>query len=75
MFSSVLQEIDKKKKKKKGTLGIGNGAIFFASESDKVRYGRSRRGEAPQISFTNANPLTALNLCTRPPFSNSRCRL
>lgn len=26
-----------KKKKKKGTLGVGNGAIFFASESDKVR--------------------------------------
>lgn len=24
------------KKKKKGTLGVGNGAIFFASESDKV---------------------------------------
>lgn len=29
--------MDKKKKKKKGTLGVGNGAIFFASESDKVR--------------------------------------
>ncbi|CAO1618113.1 unnamed protein product [Parajaminaea phylloscopi] len=26
----------KKKKKKKGTLGIGNGALFFASESDKT---------------------------------------
>jgi hypothetical protein len=25
------------KKKKKGTLGVGNGAIFFASDSDKVR--------------------------------------
>ncbi|KAJ9095800.1 hypothetical protein QFC19_007414 [Naganishia cerealis] len=25
-----------KKKKKKGTLGVGNGAIFFASESDKT---------------------------------------
>lgn len=31
-----ITEIDKKGKKKKGTLGIGNGAIFFASESDKV---------------------------------------
>jgi hypothetical protein len=24
------------KKKKKGTLGVGNGAVFFASDSDKV---------------------------------------
>lgn len=31
-----VTDIDKKGKKKKGTLGIGNGAIFFASESDKV---------------------------------------
>lgn len=32
-----IQEIDKKKKKKKkGTLGVGNGAVFFASESDKT---------------------------------------
>jgi hypothetical protein len=32
-----VSEIDKKGKKKKGTLGVGNGAVFFASESDKVR--------------------------------------
>jgi hypothetical protein len=32
----VVSEVDKKGKKKKGTLGIGNGAIFFASESDKA---------------------------------------
>jgi hypothetical protein len=31
-----VSELDKKGKKKKGTLGIGNGAVFFASESDKV---------------------------------------
>lgn len=31
-----VSEVDKKGKKKKGTLGIGNGSIFFASESDKV---------------------------------------
>ncbi|EMD40860.1 hypothetical protein CERSUDRAFT_44023 [Gelatoporia subvermispora B] len=31
-----VSEVDKKGKKKKGTLGIGNGAIFFASESDKT---------------------------------------
>ena len=30
-----IQLMDKKKKKK-GTLGVGNGAVFFASESDKV---------------------------------------
>jgi hypothetical protein len=30
--------LDKKDKKKKGTLGVGNGAIFFASESDKVKH-------------------------------------
>lgn len=28
--------LDGKKKKKKGTLGVGNGSLFFASESDKV---------------------------------------
>ena len=31
-----VSEVDKKGKKKKGTLGVGNGAIFFASDSDKV---------------------------------------
>ncbi|KAI9509448.1 hypothetical protein F5148DRAFT_1187422 [Russula earlei] len=31
-----ISEIDKKGKKKKGTLGIGNGAIFFASEVDRT---------------------------------------
>ena len=31
-----VSEIDKKGKKKKGTLGVGNGAVFFASDSDKV---------------------------------------
>jgi len=31
-----VSEIDKNGKKKKGTLGIGGGSLFFASESDKV---------------------------------------
>ncbi|KAH9894467.1 hypothetical protein C8Q73DRAFT_695666 [Cubamyces lactineus] len=31
----AISEVDAKGKKKKGTLGIGNGAMFFASESDK----------------------------------------
>ncbi len=30
------QILDKKGKKKKGTLGVGNGAVFFASDTDKV---------------------------------------
>ncbi|KAI6035342.1 hypothetical protein F5J12DRAFT_902166 [Pisolithus orientalis] len=32
----AVSEVDGKGKKKKGTLGIGNGSIFFASESDKT---------------------------------------
>ncbi|KAG1806842.1 uncharacterized protein HD556DRAFT_1428859 [Suillus plorans] len=31
-----VSEVDRKGKKKKGTLGIGNGSLFFASESDKT---------------------------------------
>jgi hypothetical protein len=31
-----VSEIDKKGKKKKGTIGIGNGGVFFISEADKV---------------------------------------
>ncbi|TRM67650.1 hypothetical protein BD626DRAFT_626074 [Schizophyllum amplum] len=31
-----VSEVDSKNKKKKGTLGVGNGAVFFASESDKT---------------------------------------
>ncbi|VDC02124.1 unnamed protein product [Peniophora sp. CBMAI 1063] len=31
-----VSEVDKKGKKKKGTLGVGNGTVFFASESDKA---------------------------------------
>lgn len=31
----AISEVDGKGKKKKGTLGVGNGAMFFASESDK----------------------------------------
>lgn len=38
-FPSTLSSnkaLDSKKKKKKGTLGIGNASLFFASESDKT---------------------------------------
>lgn len=37
-----VSEIDKKGKKKKGTLGVGNGTVFFASLSDKVSLRRYR---------------------------------
>ncbi|KAI0065728.1 hypothetical protein BV25DRAFT_1913175 [Artomyces pyxidatus] len=40
-----IAEIDKKGKKKKGTLGIGNGAIFFASESDKTPVQKWQTGD------------------------------
>lgn len=30
-----VSSVDKKKKKRKGTLGIGNGSVFFASDEDK----------------------------------------
>jgi hypothetical protein len=33
-----VTQLDKKGKKKKGTLGVGNANLFFASESDKVGY-------------------------------------
>ncbi|KAL4075896.1 hypothetical protein J3A83DRAFT_4223634 [Scleroderma citrinum] len=32
----AVSEVDKRGKKKKGTLGVGNGTFFFASESDKT---------------------------------------
>ncbi|KDN49560.1 hypothetical protein K437DRAFT_273215 [Tilletiaria anomala UBC 951] len=32
----AIAALDSKKKKKKGTLGIGNASLFFASESDKT---------------------------------------
>lgn len=51
-----------KKKKKKGTLGVGNGAIFFASESDKV-------------SFPSARVPPPSHGCSRPirPLHRTRC--
>lgn len=33
----AISEVDGKKKKK-GTLGVGNGAVFFASDTDKVSF-------------------------------------
>ncbi len=39
----AVSEVDKKGKKMKGTLGIGNGAVFFASETSKVLAPSTRR--------------------------------
>ncbi|KAF5387639.1 hypothetical protein D9615_000383 [Tricholomella constricta] len=62
-----VSEIDKKGKKKKGTLGIGNGAVFFASESDKtpvqkwqtvdVQSGTSEKAKHVNIDIGGATPI------------------
>ena len=49
----AVSEVDKKGKKKKGTLGIGNGSIFFASESDKVSPGSSQYNGCLFTSFSD----------------------
>lgn len=46
------------KKKKKGTLGVGNGAVFFASDTDKVSNTQSR---AKPSHLLNNIPLPILN--------------
>ncbi|KAG6854760.1 hypothetical protein C0991_001187 [Blastosporella zonata] len=63
-----VSEIDKKGKKKKGTLGIGNGAVFFASESDKtpvqkwqtvdVQSATSEKAKHVNIDIGGASPIT-----------------
>ncbi|KAG6814202.1 hypothetical protein H0H92_000879 [Tricholoma furcatifolium] len=63
-----VSEIDKKGKKKKGTLGIGNGAVFFASESDKtpvqkwqtvdVQAATSDKAKHVNIVIGGATPIT-----------------
>lgn len=58
----AVSEVDKKGKKKKGTLGIGNGSVFFASESDKVG------------SFQYNNCLFTFFLGTCAKMGHCRCR-
>lgn len=62
-----MQEMDKKKKKK-GTLGVGNGAIFFASESDKV--GPVSEGHMPFLS-SSGNLISDPLLAPRLPYNNT----
>ncbi|KAG2156026.1 hypothetical protein DEU56DRAFT_723571 [Suillus clintonianus] len=45
-----VSEVDKKGKKKKGTLGIGNGSLFFASESDKTPVQKWQISDVEDIS-------------------------
>ncbi|KAG1754002.1 uncharacterized protein EDB91DRAFT_1043391, partial [Suillus paluster] len=45
-----VSEVDKKGKKKKGTLGVGNGSLFFASESDKTPVQKWQISDVEDIS-------------------------
>ncbi|KAF9462614.1 hypothetical protein BDZ94DRAFT_1260849 [Collybia nuda] len=53
-----VSEIDKKGKKKKGTLGIGNGAVFFASESDKTPVQKWQTSDVGNIASEKAKHVT-----------------
>lgn len=55
--------LDAKKKKKKGTLGVGNGSLFFASESDKVRPDASA-DTSPQARFRSVVKTSQADWCT-----------
>ncbi|KAK0206793.1 hypothetical protein DFS33DRAFT_1381887 [Desarmillaria ectypa] len=45
-----VSEVDRKGKKMKGTLGIGNGAVFFASETSKAAVQKWQTGHIVNIS-------------------------
>lgn len=49
----AVSVLDAKKKKKKGTLGIGNAALFFASESDKKPVQKIPVLSVPAYSLVN----------------------
>ncbi|KAG5637779.1 hypothetical protein H0H81_003280 [Sphagnurus paluster] len=53
-----VSEIDKKGKKKKGTLGIGNGALFFASESDKTPVQKWQTADVQSVTSEKAKHVT-----------------
>ncbi|KAJ8086575.1 cytoskeletal protein binding protein [Marasmius tenuissimus] len=46
-----VSEVDKKGKKLKGTLGIGNGAVFFASETSKAAVQKWQTADITTISI------------------------
>jgi hypothetical protein len=62
-----VTEVDQKGKKKKGTLGVGNGAVFFASESDKVHYNPHERPDK-MLMQNKTDPSSAVENC-RPQLS------
>ncbi|TFK28770.1 hypothetical protein FA15DRAFT_664822 [Coprinopsis marcescibilis] len=45
-----VSELDKKGKKKKGTLGIGRGSLFFASESDKTAVQKWQTSDVSEVT-------------------------
>ncbi|KAI9636713.1 uncharacterized protein MKK02DRAFT_26463 [Dioszegia hungarica] len=45
------------KKKKKGTLGVGNGAVFFASDTDKLTW----QSPVQQISITDLDSVSSVS--------------
>ncbi|KAF8655285.1 hypothetical protein AX16_003184 [Volvariella volvacea WC 439] len=47
----AVSEVDKKGKKKKGTLGVGNGAVFFASEADKTPVQKWQTSDVENVSI------------------------
>ena len=53
--------LDKKGKKKKGTLGVGKGSIYFASESDKVSHLCSMW--LYNILMNSVDPSSAMEIC------------
>ncbi|KAF9569078.1 hypothetical protein CPC08DRAFT_678791 [Agrocybe pediades] len=53
-----VSEIDKKGKKKKGTLGIGNGAVFFASEADKTPVQKWQTKDVKSVSSEKSKHIT-----------------
>ncbi|KAG7096990.1 hypothetical protein E1B28_004385 [Marasmius oreades] len=46
-----VSEVDNKGKKLKGTLGIGNGAVFFASETSKAAVQKWRTADITNLSI------------------------
>lgn len=61
----ILQELDGKKKKK-GTLGVGNGAIFFASESSKSPIQQHPISDVDAVSVDGKDVVVRLVSVDRP---------
>ncbi|KAK7049547.1 cytoskeletal protein binding protein [Paramarasmius palmivorus] len=53
-----VSEVDKKGKKLKGTLGVGNGAVFFASETSKAAVQKWQTADITNISIDKSKHVT-----------------